>query len=201
MELLHRGSATSSQAKQDAGSATLPRPPARPSVQQRLEASVAGRRVLSVLLVATLVAVALWNLPDSALRAETLPTIQPYVNTVGLDQRWDLFAPDPPRRSSQVIARIEYADGSLNLWEAPRTDRWRKWMTILITRGDQGAWERTAAWIAAHHDSGGRRVVRVELVQRWQDLQPPGTGQVVAPQQQAVFYTYDVPGGLGPGAR
>lgn len=165
------------------------------SRQQRLESSRAGRQLLSMFLVVTVCAIVVWNLPGSEVRQAALPVVEPYVNTVGLDQRWNLFAPNPPRRTFEVVARISYADGSMALWRPPRNDRWRKWLGWIRVKEHQSLWEPTASWIAGHHDGGGRQTVRVELVQRWRDLSPPGDGLSDPPWQERSFFRYDLPGG------
>lgn len=164
------------------------------SLQERLESSRAGRSLLSVLLVLTLAAVAAWNLPSSALRQAALPVVEPYVRTLGLDQTWNLFAPDPPRATFEVLARIDYADGSWGEWRPPRNDRWRKWLAAIRLDQNMALWEPTAAWIAGNHDSGGRRPVTVTLVRRGQVLPPPGSGAVTPAPQDVPFFTYEVPG-------
>lgn len=195
MDLLDRASS-------GPGPGDAPVPAARgggsgPSPQERLESSRIGRWFLSACFVAIVGAVTLWNLPESEIRATALPAVEPFVNAAGLDQRWNLFAPDPPKRTFEVVARIEYADGSLVLWRSPRNDRWRKWMGVIRNEGSRRLWEPTAAWIAEHHDSGGRRTVRVELVVRAKSLPEPGSGVSEMPWQEEVFYTYDVPGAGG----
>ncbi len=151
--------------------------------------------MLSSFLVATLCAVVLWNLPKSELREVTAPLVEPVVNLTGLDQRWNLFAPNPPRMTYETVARIEYADGGLVLWQPPRNDRWRKWLGAIRSERSRRLWEPTAAWIAEHHDRGGRRPVRVELVLRSLELLPPGSGQPEPAWQEEIFYTHDVPRG------
>lgn len=197
MELLDRAPSRS-----DPNGAALPgAPPARrrPSPQERLESSRVGRWLLSAFLVAALGAVVLWNLPESEIRNTAAPVVEPVVNATGLDQRWNLFAPDPPQRTFQVLARIEYADGSLALWQPPRNDRWRKWLGVLRGAGGRRLREPTAAWIAQHHDSGGRRAVRVELLLRQRDIPAPGRDPLPElPWREELFYTYDVPGAQAP---
>ncbi len=168
-----------------------------PSLQERLESSPAGRRVLSAVLVFTLAAVGAWNLPPSALRDATRPVVEPYVRTVGLDQVWNLFAPDPPRTTFEVLARIEYADGTSSTWRAPRNDRWRKWLGAVRLDRNMSLWIPTAAWIAGHHDHGGRRPVTVTLVRRGRELAPPGSGAGDPEGEEYPFFTYRVPGGTG----
>lgn len=177
--------------------AAVPANPPAPSLQERLETTTAGRRVLSAVLVLSLAAIAAWNLPSSALREATLPVVEPYVRTVGLDQTWNLFAPDPPRATFEVLARIEYADGSSGTWHPPRNDRWRKWLGAARLDSNMSLWIPTAAWIAGHHDHGGRRPVTVTLVRRGRELPPPGSGGAEAEWQELPFFTYRVPGESG----
>lgn len=163
------------------------------SPQERFEASRHGRWLLSAFLALSVGAMVVWNLPESEIRALTLPIVEPYVNTSGLDQRWNLFAPNPPRRTYEVVARIEYADGSRALWQSPRNDRWRKWLGVIRNERSRRLWEPTAAWIAEHHDGGDRRTTQVELIVRGRDLPPPGSGLPTPEWEQEVFFTYRVP--------
>lgn len=166
-----------------------------PSVQERLETSPLGRRVLSAFLALSVGAIVVWNLPESAeVRELAVPVVEPYVNVGGLDQRWNLFAPNPPQRTYEVVAVIEYADGSRVLWRSPRNDRWRKWLGIIRNERSRRLREPTAAWIADHHDDGGRRTARVELVLRRRDLLPPGSGLPAPAWEEEVLFTYEVPG-------
>lgn len=162
-------------------------------MQERVEASPLGRGVLSVLLAVTVGAIVLWNLPTSELRELAVPVVQPYVNAAGLDQRWNLFAPNPPQRTYEVVARIQYSDGSQVLWRSPRNDRWRKWLGVIRNDRSRRLWKPTAAWIAGHHDDGGRRTEQVELILRSRDLPPPGSGMPQMVWDEEVFLTYQVP--------
>ncbi len=189
MELLERVPAPPSTAP---GSGSPGVGPGEPTLQQRIEGSVAGRRLLSVLLAAVVAVVVVWNLPPSRLRETAMPVVEPVVGALGLDQRWNLFAPNPPQRTYQVVARITYADGSLALWEPPDNDRWRKWLGAARSSPNRVLWRPTAAWIAHHHEGAERGPVRVELIRRWRDLPPPGN-RVQFPWQEEIYFTYDVP--------
>lgn len=192
MELLERAPATPATDRATAGS-----PPGGEelTLQERIERSPTGRRVLGTLLAIVVAVVLAWNLPPSRLREALMPVVEPVVGALGLEQRWNLFAPDPPRRTYQVVARITYADGSLGLWEPPANDRWRKWLGAARVTQNRQLWEPTASWIARHHDGAERGTVRVEMIRRWRDLPPPGNPVVELPWQEEIFFTYDVPPG------
>lgn len=192
MELLDRAPSPPPSGHEPAPTTTRP---TGATLQQRLEHSRAGRQLLSVVLAFTVVVVVVWNLPQSSLREAMLPVVEPAVGVLGLDQRWNLFAPNPPQRTYQVVARITYADGSLALWEPPNNDRWRKWLGVARTSQNRLLWEPTAAWIAHHHDGAERGVVRVELIRRWRDLPPPANAAIQFPWQEEIYFTYDVPAG------
>src|SRR5438552_1474311 len=74
------------------GAAPGPETIAEPSSgRERFEGSRAGRAVLTVLLVVTLGAMILSNLPDSQLRRSGLRLANPYLDLTGLHQNWNLF--------------------------------------------------------------------------------------------------------------
>lgn len=174
------------------------------SWQERFEASRLGHAIISVFVAITLASVALWNLPDSELRSIALPVLRPYMNVTGLGQSWALFAPDPPKRSREIIARIEYADGSSSSWRPPlegvvlapyRNYRWGKWAENVYFENNRGLWQPTAAWVAEHYDHRGRTPIRVELVRRWRELEPPGSDEPDPGDdwEEFSYYTYELP--------
>lgn len=174
------------------------------SLQERLERSPAGRRLINGFIALTLALVLTWNLPMSEVRRLVLPVARPVLNATGLTQSWRMFAPDPPRQSTELVARILYSDGSLATWRPPeggpvlagyRTYHWRKWASAARTKGNRELWEPAARWIAANHDSAGRRTVRIDLVSRWRALLPPGTDTADAPWQQRTLYSLEIQGG------
>lgn len=172
------------------------------SLQERFEASTAGRWLVSAFLAVTVVALGIWNLPASELRSTGLPVARPYINAAGLTQTWNLFAPDPLDRTREMEAIILYTDGSSVSWRPPqggpwlapyRTYRWYAEIARLRLDRNKERWEPFAAWVVRTHDHGGRQPDRVNLVRRWQDIAPPG-GAPNGPWNEEVFYTLDLPG-------
>lgn len=171
-------------------------------LQSRLESSPAGQVAISALIVAVVAAIVLTNLPGSALKQATAPVVSRAVNAVGLDQNWNVFAPNPRTTSLQLQARVTYADGETDLWTLPAWDpwvgtyrsyRWRKWMSYVRLDANQGElWEPTARWIARVHTRGGREVEQVTLIRRWYEIPAPGAGRHVPPWNEYEFYTLRV---------
>ncbi len=168
------------------------------SVQERVEASPLGQWMLSALLVFTLFTVAVWNMPDSALKQDVIPVAQPYLNATGLSQSWAVFAPDPPRLTLGIFARIHYTDGSTAVWRPPRGDavvghyrtyRWWKWVESARLDSNRFLWEPTAAWVAETYDHGGRLPAQVDLVREWRDLLAPGSGRESNAVREYTYFT------------
>ena len=172
----------------------------KPTLQERLEASVVGRVVISLFVLFTVVGLVVWNMAPSELRKQALRTFRPYVNATGLDQNWGVFAP-PPRQLVVLEARIAYEDGTHRAWTLPRGAplldaywdyRWRKYTEWARNDNRRFLWEPTAAWIARHERAQGRRPVTVVLSRRVTPLRPPGPGPSREKTQIVDYYLYPV---------
>ena len=140
--------------------------------------------MISVAILFTLLAMVVTNLPDSQLRRSLSEKTQPYLNAIGLDQNWGVFAPDPRREVLWLEGKIVYADGSEETWRPPvRNDlvgelsdyRWQKFMENVISEGGPGLLTKnTAAWIARERRTRREAPVRVVLTRRSAPLAPPG---------------------------
>jgi hypothetical protein len=173
-------------------------------LQSRIERSPFGRGVLSVLILITLIAIVAINLPNSDLRRIVMKPGQPYLNALGLDQAWGVFAPDPRRASIDVSAVVTYDDGRAAQWNLPRngallgsyTDyRWGKWEEFLIQPGvGNSLWLPAAEWAASQEARPGHTIKRVVLVERLRQLFAPGVTPSQGPTQRVVFYSLALPG-------
>jgi predicted DCC family thiol-disulfide oxidoreductase YuxK len=174
--------------------------------QQRFEQSPFGRGALSTVIVVSLIAIVAINLPGSDLRRQLLRPGQPYLNALGLDQNWSLFAPNPRRVVIDVSAAVTYDDGRVGQWTFPhdgaligtyRDYRWRKWAENLISPDNAVLWRGAALWAASHESRVGHAVQQVALVERWAPLEPPGTTPSTGPLQRRVIYVLRLPSGGG----
>lgn len=175
-------------------------------LQERAESTEFGRGIISAFLIVTVGLVLATNLPSSPLRDQLMRPGQPYLNALGLDQSWAIFAPEPRRAVIDLRAMVRYDDGSTATWRIPENDpvigtfrdyRWRKWLENVIQDSNPQLWRPAAAWAAAQEDRPGRRVVQVQLVRRFATLQPPGTQPSRLPWQDKLFYTLNVTGTAG----
>ena len=166
------------------------------SFQERLEASAHGRAIISAFLVFTLVAIIISNLPPSALRKSSLPVVQPLLDTTGLSQNWNLFAPNPRRSTLRLEARIDYADGTSSVWRTPISDsfvgtyrafRWRKWASYVVSDSRRALWPHAANWLADIHTRGGKVPVRVTLYRQFFFAPKPGSGDSLQPPWREDF--------------
>jgi hypothetical protein len=171
--------------------------------QQRVEESAQGRALLSAVIVVTLVAIVAINLPGSDLRTQLMRGGQPYLNALGLDQNWAMFAPNPRSVVIDVFARVTFADGTTTRWHFPRDGaligayrdyHWRKWGENLIDPVNAAAlWHPAALWAASREARPHDRVTRVTLIERFAQLAPPGTRPSVGPTQQSTLYALTLP--------
>ena len=155
-------------------------------LQRRLETSANGRAFISGLIIFTLAAMLISNLPASELRRTGMKVFEPYLDVTGLHQNWNLFAPDPRRATLQLEARITFDDGSTTVWHPPtgdpfvgvyRTFRWRKWAGNVLASSNGSLLEPAADWIARMHTKDGKIPVEVVLVRRSYVAPPLGSGK------------------------
>jgi hypothetical protein len=166
----------------------------------RLSATQPGRAILTAFVLFTLVTIITANLPDSPLRGLLSTVTEPYRNAVGLNQRWNLFAPEPGRQSSTMVARLVGVEGRETTWRLPRGGpathaywdyRWRKWSSVLADEPD--LWDEAASWLARREATRGRRLREVTLVARWSELKPPGVKPETGPWRARAFYRWRAP--------
>lgn len=154
------------------------------SVQKRIESTGVGRVVLSLVIAFTLLAVLVTNLPESELRRKLSNTTQPYLNAIGLDQNWGVFAPDPRREVLGLKGKLFYANGPPETWRPPvRGDligeysdyRWQKFMENVLAEGGAGMLTRsTAGWVAREGRERSEPPVQITLTKESGFLPPPG---------------------------
>jgi hypothetical protein len=157
--------------------------PGRASLQERVEHSVAGRIVISLFILLTLVTVLTANLPTSRLQHLLLSADHPYLYATGLDQNWGVFSPEPRRETIHISAVVTFADGSRTTWRVKKEDplvgeyrdyRWLKWSEFVVSPAYEELWKPAALYVARRVATRAHRPVKVELENHYWALQPPG---------------------------
>ena len=172
------------------------------SFQQRLEDSTVGRVLISCFIAFLLFALFIWNMPASEIQRVSVPIVRPFIFSTGLDQVWSVFAPDPRFDTFSLTARIEYADGTTEMWEVPRRGEplispyryyhWQKWSENVRLDAQESLWQPAAAWIARTNQDNGRPV-RVTLIRNWVDTPAPGSGPPPDPKwNRYEYFTLEV---------
>jgi hypothetical protein len=174
----------------------------RLGVQERLERSWLGRLAISGFLIFTILAMVVSNLPRSEDETYAKNFFDPYLTATDLRQRWNLFAPDPSKKTLQLSARISYADGSSEIWNFPargnfldpyRYYRWRKLARRVNSNTSIAIlWQPVALWIGREQADPDRRPVAVALIRRWATTPAPGTDEKVVWQEKN-FVTVPIP--------
>ena len=161
-----------------------------------------GQRIaVSLLIVLTLLGVFASNAPDSTIKDGLLTLARPYLVVTGLDQRWGVFAPNPRLETSDVVARVDRANGTVGVYPVESGDglseywnyRWRKYGEQLWTRPTAER-ERAAfaTWVADQDRAAGNRPVRVTLVRLTRPNLAPGPGPDAEPWREVAFFTTPV---------
>ena len=168
------------------------------SLQERVERSRAGRVLISLFLLATLITLLTANLPVSRLRTVLLKADHPYLNGIDMAQNWGVFAPDPRQQTVDVLARVTFADGSQETWQIPSRNpvvgeyidyRWRKWEEWIVSPAYAFLYRPGAIYAARRLATPDRRPVRVALFDRSHPITPPGQRSFPTPHGERAFYT------------
>ncbi|HUI02821.1 MAG TPA: hypothetical protein VLZ77_04725 [Acidimicrobiales bacterium] len=129
---------------------------------------------------------------------------QPYLDATALDQKWDMFAPNPRTEILYLEARILHADGRVTTWAPPsdgpflgayRDAHWNKYVVHAVIRpGDPDGWPQLwkplALFVASQETGDPSPPVRVTLVKRSAYLLPPGGNTPDhTPFREQAYYT------------
>jgi hypothetical protein len=175
--------------------------PGARDLQARIESTAGGRAAISGVVLFLLVSFAVSNLPDSRLKEVGSHAVRRVRDALGLEQAWNVFAPDPRAATFDLRARIRFSDGSVRVWRVPggdpflspyRTYHWQKWAEAVRLDARSALWRPFAEWVARTQAPGGKRPVEVVLVRRWYDLFPPGARRSRGAWNEYAFFTLPV---------
>jgi hypothetical protein len=160
----------------------------------RLERLAVVQTAGSFLMMAFIAFLVLWNLPAGRPRQDLSPVVNPVVQALGMEQYWQLFAPNPRGQTLELSAVISFADGRTTVVTPPhngifispyRNYRWQKLAENLCFGSNKGLLESASMWFA-RQEGPGVRTVALTCTTQW--VEPPGsTGPRPLPQ---VRYPY-----------
>ncbi len=160
-----------------------------PGRRARFERSRLGQSLITYGLLLALVVLVLQNLPASVVRKD-LSSIDSAARSIGYEQDWAVFSPDPRSENFRVYATLTYPDGSTERWDVPKGNplidayddyRWQKFQERLRTDQYTGLYQPLCRWLAATHTRGGHHPVKVVLTRRFEPVLPIGQPQPVTP--------------------
>jgi hypothetical protein len=163
---------------------------------ERIERSNLGRVIISVVIVAAMLAQVAAHLPDgSALEDDLGPSGRYLVRLAGIESQWGVFAPNPRSTSLKLEGRVTFEDGSTATWHLPegariganlRYYRWRKWLERVRADDYRNLWEPTCQWIASLYEWFDSPVESVQLVRLFHENHPTGDQP---PYDEFVYHT------------
>lgn len=123
-------------------------------------ASTLRRLAISAFLIAHLAAVAIWNMPDCAIRSRCLYVCGYYLLPLGLWQSWGMFAPEPARDTAALEAVVVDARGLMHSYAFPTTADLSPWRAALKYRDAKFAANMAPEELRANREMAARHVVR-----------------------------------------
>jgi hypothetical protein len=147
-------------------------------LQQRYEASRAGKIVISVFVALFVLVGVVWNIPDSPIRRALMPAVEPVAAPVGLDQYWGMYGA-PSKRVEGIEVQVKMADGRIRTWTMQPGSQgvgwWDRW--IMLRRAvmtDANVRPQVARWAVREVTEPSEHPVAVAVVLHTQTLSAPG---------------------------
>jgi hypothetical protein len=163
--------------------------------QRHLTSSAVREAAISSLIAVVVLIGVVWNLPESEIKRVLIPVLRPIASSAGLDQSWQMYAPDPFRRHEAIEIRVTMGDGSERTWVNPRGDRvigsfdWYHWQKIKENLPREREMQAGVAhWVVRELTEPSEKPIRVRIVLSTETMPPPGAN---GPTTASVETIYD----------
>ncbi|MGE2721528.1 hypothetical protein [Mycolicibacterium celeriflavum] len=170
------------------------------TLQQRFEDSSLGKAVISVGMALFVTVGVVCNLPDSPIKRELLPVVEPVAVPAALDQSWAMYA-NPSRREDSVEVQVRYADGQTRVWSfEPSADGvgwWDRWLLLRYAAVLNSDFRRQLAhWVVGRVSGPNDQAVTVTMLLKTETLTAPGdeSGERRRPTASKLLYQEDLAG-------
>lgn len=143
------------------------------------------RAVASLVIGYFVAGLAVWNMPDSVVKARLWPWFGPQLHWLGLWQGWNMFSPNPMNTNIEIVATVEYRDGFKRLYQFPELSHQgalAAFMAIpfrkLLVELPQHTWALpdVARYVARKVDDRKDPPIRVSFICYAAPLPPPEIG-------------------------
>ncbi|OBB39912.1 hypothetical protein [Mycobacterium sp. 852002-51961_SCH5331710] len=170
------------------------------SLQRRFEDSSLGKAVISVGMALFVTVGVVCNLPDSPIKRELLPVVEPVAVPAALDQSWAMYA-NPSRRQDSVDVQVRFADGQTRVWNfepgAEGVGWWDRWLLLRYAAVLNPDFRRQLAhWVVARLSQPDDEPVSVAMLLHTETLTAPGEeeGETRRPTASKLLYQENLTG-------
>lgn len=170
------------------------------TLQQRFESSPVGRVVISIGIVVFVVVGIVCNLPDSPIKRELLPVVEPIAVPAALDQSWAMYA-NPSRRQDSVEVQVRFAGGQTRVWTfepgAGGVGWWDRWLLLRFAALLDSDFRRQLAhWVVREVSQPNDKAVGVTMLLHTETLTAPGeeSAETRRPVASKLLYQEDLVG-------
>ena len=158
------------------------------------------RVVMRLFILLNLTSILLYGIPSCPSVQFPRQKLRWYVRSVGLDQAWNMFAPNPADTDCEFFVRGKLRDQTSFEWMLPRYSRGDLLHEVVFERGrkfeervrldkNKAIWPIVANRIANRIVLERGEVAEISLVRRWVKVESPyGVRPLSAPKEYA-FYT------------
>jgi hypothetical protein len=156
--------------------------------------------ILRLFILLNLTSIFLYGMPSCPSVQFPRQKLRWYVRSVGLDQAWNMFAPNPADTDCEFFVRGTLRDQTSFEWKLPRYSRTDLLHEIVFERGrkfeervrldkNKAIWPSVANRIANRIALERGELAEISLVRRWVKVETPYGLKPLSAPKEYVFYT------------
>lgn len=161
-----------------------------------------SRVVLSLWVAGIVIVMVCGTFSDTGVQATLKAATQPIRTITGLNQHWDVFAPNLRMNSTYIDGRVDFSDGTSKIYGittrrglgAYSDYRWQKFEESIRPDTASALWPAYAEYLVGRARAEGRSPVRISLIRRSAETLPPGPGPQRRPWTESTIFVMDLRG-------